>query len=56
MQDTTPRDARVDGPDWLRIVIELDSWPAPLGALAWLLRAAGAGDVVLPDDDPSAST
>jgi hypothetical protein len=34
--------AVVESPDTLRVMVEIPSWPAPLGALEWLLRAAGA--------------
>lgn len=34
-------DAAVSGRDMLRVQVEVSSWPAPLGALEWLLRAAG---------------
>jgi hypothetical protein len=30
----------------LRVIVQVDEWPFPWGALAWLLRAAGAIDVV----------
>jgi hypothetical protein len=39
-------DATVVDDDWLRVVVEVAGWPAPLGALRWLLTAAGALDVV----------
>ena len=39
-------DASVDGPDAATVVVEVPGWPAPLGALEWLLRAAGAIEVV----------
>lgn len=30
----------------VRVLVEVDEWPFPWGALGWLLRAAGALDVV----------
>lgn len=33
----------------LRISVEVAGWPSPLGALSWLLRAAGAANVVVED-------
>jgi len=38
-------DARV-GDGVLRVAVELSGWPAPLGALEWLLRSAGATTVI----------
>jgi len=38
-------DATVDHPDRATIVVEVPGWPAPLGALEWLLRAAGAIEI-----------
>jgi hypothetical protein len=38
-------DAVTESPDMLRVIVEVSGWPAPLGALDWLLRAAGAIDV-----------
>jgi len=35
-------DAVADNPDRLRVLAEISGWPAPLGALEWLLRASGA--------------
>jgi len=35
-------DARAEDPNTARIEVEVDEWPAPLGALDWLLRASGA--------------
>lgn len=39
-------DAGAEEGDKLRVVAEIRDWPAPLGSLVWLLRAAGATDVV----------
>lgn len=39
-------DAVVEDLDRLRVVVEVPGWPAPLGALEWLLRASGAVEVV----------
>jgi hypothetical protein len=39
-------DAIVESPDTLRVLVEVSGWPAPLGALEWLLRAAGSVEVV----------
>lgn len=46
--------ATVEAPDRLRVTVEVAGWPAPLGALEWLLRAAGALDVAVdePASDP----
>ena len=33
--------------DRIRVSVEVAGWPAPLGSLQWLLRAAGAVDVVV---------
>jgi hypothetical protein len=38
-------DAAVENPDTLRVFVEVSGWPTPLGALEWLLRAAGAVEV-----------
>lgn len=38
-------DAAVEDPDTLRVTVEISDWPAALGALEWLLRAAGALEV-----------
>jgi hypothetical protein len=35
-------DARVDDENCVRVEVEVAGWPTPLGALAWLLRTAGA--------------
>jgi hypothetical protein len=35
--------------DTLRVTVEVLGWPAPIGALRWLLTAAGAVDVSEPD-------
>jgi hypothetical protein len=40
-------EAEVTGTTGLRIWIEVDTWPAPVGSLEWLLRAAGAREVVV---------
>jgi hypothetical protein len=39
-------DAIVEDPDTLRLVVQVPGWPAPLGALQWLLRVAGASDLI----------
>jgi hypothetical protein len=39
-------DAVTENPDTLRVIVEVPGWPAPFGALAWLLRAAGAVEVI----------
>jgi hypothetical protein len=39
-------DASVEDSDTLKVVAQVVGWPAPLGALGWLLRAAGAIEVV----------
>jgi hypothetical protein len=44
-------DAAVESPDALRVTVEVSGWPAPLGALEWLFRAAGAVEVTL--EEPS---
>jgi hypothetical protein len=31
----------------LRVWIQVDTWPAPVGSLEWLLRAAGARQVIV---------
>jgi len=38
-------DAAVNGSHELRVRVEVPGWPAALGALTWLLRAAGADSV-----------
>jgi len=38
--------AVVDSPDTARLIVEVPGWPAPLGALDWLLRAAGAVEIL----------
>lgn len=35
-------DALVDGHDRIQVAVEVDGWPFPWGALAWLFRASGA--------------
>lgn len=40
-------DARIEMPDRLRVTVEIPGWPAPLGALEWLLQAAGAVTLVV---------
>lgn len=42
-------DAEIDSTGSAFVVVVVDGWPAPLGALRWLLRAAGADSVDLPD-------
>ena len=41
-------DATTDGNKG-RVLLELPGWPAPVGALLWLLRAAGADSIESPD-------
>lgn len=36
----------------LRVTIEILGWPAGLGALDWLLRAAGATEIVHEKNPP----
>lgn len=38
-------DAKVIDPNYVAVAVEVDQWPFPWGALAWLFRAAGATDV-----------
>jgi len=38
-------DARVESPDILRVLVEVPGDPVALGALEWLLRAAGATEI-----------
>jgi hypothetical protein len=33
----------------LIVILEVDSWPVPLGAFSWLMRASGAADVQVID-------
>lgn len=46
-------DTQVESPDRLRVTIEVAGWPAPFGALDWLLRAAGATEVTV--DEPASA-
>jgi hypothetical protein len=39
-------DAKVEREGTLRVTVEVPGQPAPLGALDWLLRAAGAVEVI----------
>lgn len=39
-------DAAVEDPDNAVVMVEVPGWPAPLGALDWLLRSAGAFEVL----------
>jgi len=41
-------DAVVRDAEALKVMVEVSAWPAPLGALEWLLRASGAAEVSLP--------
>jgi hypothetical protein len=43
-------DAEVGGDGALRVTVEVSGWPTTLGALDWLLRAAGAAEVVHEED------
>jgi hypothetical protein len=40
-------DARITGERQARVIVEIPDWPPPLGALQWLLRAAGADKVLI---------
>jgi hypothetical protein len=40
-------DAEVRSTTELRVWIQVDTWPAPVGSLEWLLRAAGAREVIV---------
>ncbi len=42
--------AAVEGGGTLRVAVEVPGWPAPLGALEWLLRAAGATTVTVEEN------
>lgn len=42
-------DAVVDGERSAKVLVEVPSWPAAIGALEWLLRAAGAASVDILD-------
>lgn len=37
----------VESQDRLRVTVEVAGWPVPLGALEWLLRAAGAVEIIV---------
>lgn len=37
----------------LRVAVEMPGWPAALGALDWLLRAAGAAEVIHEESGPA---
>jgi hypothetical protein len=39
-------DSTVTAADNLRVEVEIDGWPFGSGALRWLVRAAGAVDLV----------
>jgi hypothetical protein len=41
--------AEVQDPDHLVVRVEVAGWPAPTGALEWLLRACGAVEVTVED-------
>lgn len=43
----TSDDAAHDG---VRVTVEVAGWPAPTGALTWLLRASGGASVVVDVD------
>ena len=45
-------DATAKSHDALLVTVEVPGWPAPLGALEWLLRAAGASEVFRKEDQP----
>lgn len=45
-------DAEAGTDDTLRVTVEVPGWPAALGALDWLLRAAGAAEVVHEENSP----
>jgi hypothetical protein len=46
-------DAEVGQDDTLRVTVEVPGWPAALGALDWLLHAAGAVEVIHEGDSLS---
>jgi len=46
-------DAEIGTDGTLRVTVEIPSWPAALGALDWLLRAAGAAEVVHDEASPA---
>ena len=41
--------ATVEEPDSLHVVVQVEGWPAPLGALDWLLRVAGGNEILMDD-------
>jgi hypothetical protein len=45
-------DARVESAERARVTVEVAGWPAPLGAIQWLLRAAGATQVEVEEPTP----
>lgn len=46
-------DATVEDSDRVRVEVEVVGWPQPLGALFWLLRAAGAVSATVHEDAPA---
>ncbi len=46
-------DAEIGTDGTLRVTVEIPGWPAALGALDWLLRAAGAAEVVHDEASPA---
>jgi len=46
-------DAEIGRDGTLRVTVEIPGWPAALGALDWLLRAAGAAEVVHDEASPA---
>lgn len=45
-------DSSVDSDRSATVVVEVPGWPAPLGALRWLLKAAGAESIDVLDSQP----
>lgn len=43
-------DATIEAPNRLRISVEIPGWPTAFGALSWLLRAAGAVEVLIDEE------
>lgn len=42
-------DGKVVANDMVQVTVEVNDWPAPVGAMEWLLRACGATGVVAED-------
>lgn len=45
-------DAEVGTDGTLQVTVEVPGWPTALGALDWLLRAAGAAEIVHEENSP----